>query len=390
VFEQERDIEADLFGLTETKLNQQNLTVTKAYYQATKQTYGMHHAGMLGSSDIPYDNTIRYGGTLTMAAQDIRGCVLKKISDPWGRWTVLELQARGQRRVIYITAYQACAQPMNSEGSTAFHQQQAMARLEHRPNIRPRRNVQHDLRKFILSKIKLQYSIVLGGDFNESLDQPRSAMRELAAACGLTDIWAHRNPGDEFNTRHPGTKIIHYVLVSPEVVPCVTAVGYFPFTYRGNSDHRSIYVDFDTTQLFGNETTRLANLVQRGLSSKDPFACTTYIRATGKHAKANNLFALSDRLSKLSAPDHGLAKTIDDIFGQAMLHGDNKCRSRRSPWWSRKLHRLRLWKSILQRLLSGFNTNGNFNATLQKMLHDHELQAKTLPANKPDCRRAGN
>jgi hypothetical protein len=71
-----------------------------------------------------------------------------------------------------------------------------------------------------------------------------------------------------------------------------------------------------------------------------------------------------------------------------MLHGDNKCRSRRSPWWSRKLHRLRLWKSILQCLLSGFNTNGNFDATLQKLLHDHELQAKTLPANKPDCRRA--
>jgi exonuclease III len=388
VFEQERDIEADLFGITETKLNQQNSTVTKAYHQAAKQTYGMHHAGVLGGSDIHYDNTIRYGGTLTMAVQDIRGRVLNKISDPWGRWTALELQARGQRRVIYITAYQVCATPTNSEGSTAFHQQEAMARLEHRPNFQPRRNFQHDLRKFILCKIQLKYSIVLGGDFNESLDQPRSAMRELSAACGLTDVWAHRNPGEEFNTRHPGKKRIDYVLVSPDVVPCVSAVGYFPFKYRGNSDHRSIYVDFDTTKLFGNETTRLANLVQRGLSAKDPFATAVYLRATGKHATANNLFALSDRLCKLTTPDHALAEKIDDILGQAMLHGDNKCRSRRTPWWSRKLHRLRLWKSILQRLLSGFNTNGNFDATLQTLLQDHEMHNKTLPANRHDCKRS--
>jgi hypothetical protein len=92
--------------------------VTKAYHQAAKQMYGIHHAGMLGSSDIHYDNM--------MAVQDIRGRVLKKISDPWGRWTALELQARGQRRVIYIITYQVCAQPTNYDCSTAFHQQEAM------------------------------------------------------------------------------------------------------------------------------------------------------------------------------------------------------------------------------------------------------------------------
>jgi hypothetical protein len=95
--------------------------------------------------------------------------------------------------------------------------------------------------------------------------------------CGLTDVWAHWDPGEEFNTRHPGQKRIDYVLVSPDVVPCGTAAGYFPFKYHGNSDHRNIYVDFDTTKLFGNETTRLANLVHRGLCSKDPFACTPYM-----------------------------------------------------------------------------------------------------------------
>jgi hypothetical protein len=123
VLEQERDLDTDLFGITETKLNQQHSTVTKAYHHAAKQTFGMHPAGMLGGSAIHYDKTVRYGGIERMAVHDIRAPILKQVSDPWGGWTALELQARGQGRVLYITSYQGCAQPTNSEGSTTFHQQ---------------------------------------------------------------------------------------------------------------------------------------------------------------------------------------------------------------------------------------------------------------------------
>jgi hypothetical protein len=125
-----------------------------------------------------------------------------------------------------------------------------MARLEKRPNVQPRSNFQHDLRKFIRQKKRDSYSIILGGNFNESMDQPRSAMRELAVTCGLVDIWARHNPSIQFNTRHPGSKHIDYVLVTPDIVLSVTAFIYFPFKYRGQSNHRSIYVDFDTATLF--------------------------------------------------------------------------------------------------------------------------------------------
>jgi hypothetical protein len=90
IFEQERDIEADLFGISETKLNQQNARVTRSLHAAARQAYCMHYAGMLGGSDIHYNTTVRYGGTLTMAIHDIRGRVLNKIQD----------QAHGQHRDI--------------------------------------------------------------------------------------------------------------------------------------------------------------------------------------------------------------------------------------------------------------------------------------------------
>jgi hypothetical protein len=146
VFEQERDISADLFGLTETKLNQQNSSVSRLYHKAAKEAFGMHQIGVLGGSTIPYASTVKYRGTLTMAVDDTRGRVLDTISDSWGRWTALKLQARGNRKVLFITAYQVCATPTNDQGSTAYHQQEAMARLTHRQNINPRVNFQRDLR----------------------------------------------------------------------------------------------------------------------------------------------------------------------------------------------------------------------------------------------------
>jgi hypothetical protein len=87
-----------------------------------------------------------------MAVDDTRGRVQATISDLWGRWTALELQARGGRKMLFITAYQVCAAPTNTRGSTAYHQQEAMARLARRPIENPRYNFQHDLRQFILEK----------------------------------------------------------------------------------------------------------------------------------------------------------------------------------------------------------------------------------------------
>jgi hypothetical protein len=203
-----------------------------------------------------------------------------------------------------------------------------MARLETRPNVQPRHNFQYDLCNYIRQKKQESYSIILGGDFNESMDQPRSAMRELAVTCGLVDIWARRNPDIEFNTRHPRSKRIDYVLVTPDIHPSVTAVGYFPFKYRGNSHHRSIYVDFDTATLFENKTSRLANLQKRGLVSTDPFSCTTYIRAARKHANENNLFALSIQLGYLPKPDHAFAEKVaeHDMHDKVLPDNIHDCR----------------------------------------------------------------
>jgi hypothetical protein len=183
-----------------------------------------------------------------------------------------------------------------------------MARLARRPIENPRYNFQRNLRQFILEKKQQQYSIILGGDFNESLTQSRSGMRSLAIQCQLTDVWSYKYPGVEFNTHHPGSKRIDYVLVTPNLIPGVKSVGCFPFKYRGKSDHRGLYIDFDTQVLFGNATHKLAPAPNRGFKLTDPFAVTTYLTCVGQHSRSNNLFTLSDTLATLDAPDHELAE----------------------------------------------------------------------------------
>jgi exonuclease III len=373
VFEQECDISADLFGLSETKLNQQNSTVSCLYHQTAQPAFGMHHCGVFGSSDIHYASPFRFGGTLTMAVDDTRGRVLDIISDSWGRWTALELRAKGDRKVLYITAYQVCAAPTNTRGSTAYQQQEAMAHLAHRPIENTRYNFQRDLRKFIFEKQHQQYSIILGGDFNDSLTQSRSGMRSLAIQCQLTDVWSHKYPGVEFNMRHPGSKRIAYVLVTPVLIHGVESVGYFPSKYRGKRDHWGIYIDFDTQVLFGNATHKLATTMQRGFKSTNPFAVTNYLTSAGQHSRSNKLFTLFATLATLDALDHVLAEKIDDIIGQAMMHGEKQCRPRRPSWWSRKLHRFRLWKSFLERAISGYRTKGEFTGTLQRLMKINHL-----------------
>jgi hypothetical protein len=70
-----------------------------------------------------------------------------------------------------------------------------------------------------------------------------------------------------------------------------------------------------------------------------------------------------------------------------MLHGDKQCKQQRLYWWSKKLHRLRLWRSVLYRLLSGFKTGGDFHDTLHKILAEHDMQDKVLPNHIHDCHR---
>jgi hypothetical protein len=83
----------------------------------------------------------------------------------------------------------------------------------------------------------------------------RSSTARIAATHGLVNILFQRNPTvPEPPTYAQGSTRIDYALLLPDLVDAVELCGYEPFHKRVHSDHRGIFLDFDTSVLFGNDT----------------------------------------------------------------------------------------------------------------------------------------
>jgi hypothetical protein len=82
-----------------------------------------------------------------------------------------------------------------------------------------------------------------------------------------------------------GSKRIDYTLISRDLSSAVEAVGYEPFHFTSPTDHRGIYIDFKTDQLFGNTINKLKNSKLRHLNSKYPLGRKTYIQTAAEHGR---------------------------------------------------------------------------------------------------------
>ena len=69
-------------------------------------------------------------------------------------------------------------------------------------------------------------------------------MLKLMTTTNLIDPFLHKNPGVQpFNTYKRGSTRIDAVLCSPIILPSIRTLGYAPFNWVTNSDHRAIILD---------------------------------------------------------------------------------------------------------------------------------------------------
>ena len=178
-------------------------------------------------------------------------------------------------------------------------------------------------------------------------------MGELANRCGLTDVFAAQLGSPSIPpTYQRGTKRLDYVLVSPSLLPHIRAAGYDPFGYRISSDHRGMYLDFETEALFQHHLSPLAPAAHRGFSSKTPGVVNAYVTAKMKYLQQHNFFSRLCNLMSHELPNHKPAEALDRDYQRAALHAAKKCsRKQRHPWspqlasiWA-TLHYYRLLKS---------------------------------------------
>jgi endonuclease/exonuclease/phosphatase family metal-dependent hydrolase len=97
--------------------------------------------------------------------------------------------------------------------------------------------------------------IILAGDFNEHINNNHTNIQHISQWWQLLDIWKQKFPHhDEPSTYIRGTTRIDYTLISSQLSPAVEEVGYEPFHFTTSTDHRGMFIDFNTDKLFGNKT----------------------------------------------------------------------------------------------------------------------------------------
>ena len=130
--------------------------------------------------------------------------------------------------------------------------------------------------------------------------------------CGLVDAYLNRHGITKFSTYQRGTTIIDYILIDPNVLQCVQAVGYEPFGLHILSDHRGIFLDIATAQCFGFTLLPLQPIQLRDFSTKRSHQIAPYFQHKTKHLNDHNWFCkVADLQASMNQdqPNHILAET---------------------------------------------------------------------------------
>jgi hypothetical protein len=225
------------------------------------------------------------------------------------------------------------------------------------------------------------------GIFNEPMTE-RSSMARIATTHELVDILFQQNPlKQEPPIYARGPNRIDYALISADLVDAVKYCGYKPFQQRIKSDHRGLFLDFNTSILFGNATAPLGPMSQRDFTAKCPTNNSKYITAKHAHLVEQDFFKHLAHLQSLPEGDHQLAERLDTNLREASKAASNKVKRFYKSWWSLAITKARATVDILRRQLSGFKTNIDVRKVLLELIKELSLDL-TLPHTQNECNEA--
>jgi hypothetical protein len=215
--------------------------------------------------------------------------VQSKGADPLGRWSYTTFNHKGTRKFTVITAYQPGKGHPSLGNDTVI--------------------TQH---------------VMLAGDFNDILGKESHSISKICRQFKLEDTihYYHGQAPDRFAIWIDGCEILDYVLVSRALLPFINACGYEPFMANVPGDHRGMFVDFNTSALFGTETSTLAVNAPCRITSTNPNHVRIYIEAQHECLEEHNYV---HRILHLQQnPNEELAESLDCARTRACLYADSK------------------------------------------------------------------
>ena len=138
--------------------------------------------------------------------------------------------------------------------------------------------------------IHKRHELVIMLDSNDDLSDS-SPTYSLTTDCGLFSVHEYASYAADSlapATHARGRKRIDHILVTAALLPAVTASCIEPLHAGILSDHRGLYVDFDTTLLLCGTLTTFPPSSARLLKSTDPRSVDVYIRTLEEQLHHHN------------------------------------------------------------------------------------------------------
>jgi exonuclease III len=186
---------ADIVGLVELNQDVGRYELNRKMDEECRKFF-KHHQLITATSSHKVCNTYKPGGTALLVCNDMKAQIKSWHRDRMGRWVSIRVTGSGGQCITIISAYQVCKTITRGTNTTAAQQQATILEESINSNTllrpTPRKAFIQELCQHIMSAQQQGDSIVLSGDFNETMTETNSGMEKLATTCGLVDIFKLR------------------------------------------------------------------------------------------------------------------------------------------------------------------------------------------------------
>ena len=325
------DNHVSILGLAETNLH---WPATQSTIRSICRSYFTDSRLATSSHDSDTQSTYLPGGTAMLTVSPWSTYSTQHTDpSPMGRWSSQTFKGRDGRRLTIITAYRPCRDNISTAGpDTTFARQYHHLLQSGVRSPVPSQAILDDLTTYLaLLRQDPIHHIILQLDANEDTHTATRFQRWIVNN-GLVDPILHFHGPDDTPTHIRGQRRIDFILVSPSLLPFITACGILPFS-TVPSDHRPLFLDFDLQDLLQSTPASLSSRTPRGVQTSNPRSiqlCRSLIR------KFLDCTPFESRLlSLLESPHvHGPElNSLDQELTDCLLDIDRKCqRHHNTPW----------------------------------------------------------
>ena len=310
---------ADVILLPESNLFWPTYSIQKSMSNHRRNIH-RHSKQITSCSTKSYGSVYQPGGTCSIITGHATGRFHSSQRDEQlGRWSVMHLNQSDSSVLSIICCYQVCKDTIKTSGpKTAFSQQWSLLQDSGVLNPNPRRQFIKDLDKLLKTLTNSGNSIVLAGDFNESIGDNHEGLDRLLVKYNLVDTVTYcHGSHDNVPTYSRGSKRIANLATS------IAQTGIPTFDSIIPSDHRPIFLDLDAVKAFGNNTSALVSPPARRLHSRHEDNVKLYIKLLSEKMDSHNIFKRTQTLDETEQSTESsdqLAEAIDRDMTRLMLH----------------------------------------------------------------------